>query len=374
MKNNAMKSTAIKCSLMAVFLFLVGAVVEYKFSMIVDLKRFAFPEEKLSRLPIEADPHLERVYNGRSTDHSRSDNIMPSADWRNELRRKILKEIDIFMAPEGVIKYEILQEKTTANGIRQLLISFKSFDGSSIPAYLHLPNREGPMPAVLVMSGHVRAGQSGIEQLAKQETSYQHAAALQLAQQGFVTLSFELRGFGYLGSPHHTEHRLVAYNAILMGQSYKEVIMRDMNFAVSLLRGMDQVDPERIGLTGASLGGELTVNYAALDTSIKAVLFQAYGGRKGFKGIVKGGRDDQPHYCHLMPGLDLLVKREEWIWLLAPRPTLAVRGNEDSGVGKETIELYKSGWAERDGFQFMVGEGGHEYFVQPAIQFFKLHL
>ena len=47
---------------------------------------------------------------------------------------------------------------------------------------------------------------------------------------------------------HDTEHRLVAYNAILAGTFYKAVIAQDVRRAVDLLLSRDDVLPDAIGV------------------------------------------------------------------------------------------------------------------------------
>ncbi|HIE82474.1 MAG TPA: hypothetical protein EYQ00_00880, partial [Dehalococcoidia bacterium] len=94
-----------------------------------------------------------------------------------------------------------------------------------MPAYLHQPRDITIVgkrrPSLIVIPGHVRDGESGIEQTAVDRDSYQHASAMELARGGYITLTFELRGFGYLGSPYNQDHRIVAWNALLKGESYK---------------------------------------------------------------------------------------------------------------------------------------------------------
>lgn len=71
-------------------------------------------------------------------------------------------------------------------------------------------------------------------------------------------------GFGYLGAPANTDPLIVAYNAILAGSSYKEILARNIKYAVSFLQSLKEVDPKRIGITGLSFGGDMAITYAAL--------------------------------------------------------------------------------------------------------------
>lgn len=263
------------------------------------------------------------------------------------------------------------------SGVIQESIAITAQDGVQIPAYLFLPSDSSKRPAIIVIPGHVSESESGIEQTGALTDSYQHAAALRLAEAGFVTLTFELRGFGQLGQKHGTEHRLVAYNAILAGTFYKAIIARDLKNAVDFLQTRAEIDPDRIGITGASYGGEMSVAYAALDPRIKVIVFQAYGGAADNNPGVTGSKDDQPHYCHIIPGANLLFHREDMFLLLAPRPTLGIRGHEEPFDNRRFNKILQDGWStlgRRGDLELRTERGGHEYFVGPAIDFFRKHL
>jgi len=130
-------------------------------------------------------------------------------------------------------------------------------------------------------------------------------------------------------------------------------------------------------MTGVSFGGELSVQYAGLDKDIKVIVFQGFGGKTGVKTSTFGGRDDQPHYCHILPYLDSVIKREEYIWLLAPRPTLGLRGIREHKIDLNAVNEYRKGWRYSgfpNNFEFRDFDGGHEYSLVDAITHFDAHL
>jgi dipeptidyl aminopeptidase/acylaminoacyl peptidase len=77
---------------------------------------------------------------------------------------------------------------------------------------------------------------------------------------GFVTLTFDYRGFG--GS-EGTKWRLIPLEQI-----------DDIRNAISFFETLPQVDPERIGLWGTSFGGGHAPYAAAVDARIKAAVGQ----------------------------------------------------------------------------------------------------
>ena len=230
------------------------------------------------------------------------------------------------------------------------------------------------MPSVLLLPGHTKPEESGLAQLVYDDDSYQHAAATALARAGYVTLAFELRGFGLLGAPLNTDHRLVAYNALLEDSFYKRVVLADALYALAALRGFDFVDPARTGVAGASLGGELAATLGALTDDVQAIYFSAFGGSVGPYRYAAGDRDAQPHYCHIIPGLKRLMRREDIVLLLAPRPTLAVRGSEDQPLTAAFRARVAAAWSAAgaaSAVEIAVVPGrGHEFFVAEALAFF----
>lgn len=227
------------------------------------------------------------------------------------------------------------------------------------------------------MHGHVEEYEEGITQTAGLVDSYQNKAALKLAEAGYVTLTIEFRGFGYLGPRIDTEHRLVAYNAILGGSFYKAIISKDIKYALDLLRSLDEVDPVRIGITGVSFGGEMAVTYAALDPRIKVTVFQGFDEAQREEKGVSGTSLDQPHYCHIIPGYNNYLLQGDMFLLIAPRPLMGVKGEldylADSLLSDEVFNAYKSLNA-LSSIKVETVMGGHSYFVEPAISFFNQFL
>lgn len=255
---------------------------------------------------------------------------------------------------------------------------FVSHDGTAIPAVLQYPRHRRQAAAILVIPGHTPASDSGLRQLVEGDDSYQHAASTRLAEAGFTTLAFELRGFGLLGAPLGTEHVHVAFNAILSGSFYKALVVGDARMALALLRSQPGVDSARVGVTGASLGGELAVTLAALDASIPAVAWSSYGGRSGPFPRAAGPRRKQRHYCHVIPGAENFLRREDDMLLIAPRPALGLRGQRDHRPEPGFAERSRDAWAligNPMDFAFEIKpERGHEFFVEETVAFFEEYL
>jgi dienelactone hydrolase len=349
----------------------------------------AFVVESHSRPPENfepsGDPLLIQWVEHQKPMDPRPDCANPAVfrSWQENVRQDLLTEVFRFadIASPVDVRSERLSSTEVDAKVKRIFLSYQSHDGTSIPAYLFLPSGTGRKPAILVLHGHLwnEEGQ-GITQTAGIVDSYQHANALRLAQAGYVTLTIEFRGFGYLGGGMKAGHQYVAYNAFVGGSFYKAMVSRDIKYAVDLLQSLKEVDPQRIGITGASFGGEMAVTYAALDKRIKAVVFQAFGGNIGLQRGIDGKDGDESavrFQDHVIPGLNGYLYEEDLFLLIAPRPLLGVRGDRDYVWRTNFPEIVGGVYrclAAPLAFRFSILPGGHEYFVQPAAEFFAVNL
>ena len=302
--------------------------------------------------------------------------------WQRRLRSHLKNEVyelDL-EGPRPNAPGQFLQRTGSDTGLLRKEFAIPAADGDLIPAVMLAPADAGsPLPGILVIPGHVKDGRSGLAQMVLPVRSYQQSAARELALAGFATLTVELRGFGMRGPPDFANHLIVAYNAILGGGFYKKLAVDDIRRALDLFEQLPEVDAARLGIAGVSLGGELAVEYAALDERIKAISFHSHGGRTG----PFAGRDApnaaQPHYCHVIPGANSIMRKEDPFLLLAPRPTQGLRGGhepfpDDGLFAGELQAVWTILGATADLQIETIPNQGHLFFVEPAKRFFKEHL
>ena len=301
--------------------------------------------------------------------------------WQNELRGHLADKVyNLDFSPPGRLDLSIhMKRQASDNALQRTEFAIPAVDGDTIPAVLLMPaTTPALLPGILILHGHVRDGDSGLAQMVLPVKSYQQSAARQLALAGFATLTLELRGFGMRGPPNFPDHKIVAYNAILAGSFYKKLVFDDIKRAVDLLEQIPEIDSQRIGMSGVSLGAELTVEYSALDKRIRAISFHSHGGRTGpYKGHTNVDTA-QPHYCHLIPGAARIMHREDPFLLLAPRPTQGIRGGREPFAEEEFVTGLKNLWSLLDKPDFLqlenVPDEGHSYFFEHAVEFFGQHL
>jgi lysophospholipase L1-like esterase/cephalosporin-C deacetylase-like acetyl esterase len=216
---------------------------------------------------------------------------------------------------------KILEEKRDGKLIRRKL-SFQSDPYDHVTAWLLIPaEAQGKkLPAVLCLHQTLAGGKDEPAGLAGSENLHY---AKELAKRGYVTLSPDYPSFG--------EHPYEFNQPEFMSGSMKAVW--DNIRAVDLLCTLPEVDPERIGVIGHSLGGHNALFTAPFEPRLKVIVSSC-----GFTSFLK---DDMPSWTgpRYMPLIKTVFGNDakkmpfdftEVVASLAPRPFLAVAATKDN--------------------------------------------
>ncbi len=237
-------------------------------------------------------------------------------------REHILANMQLVMGPlpdasrKVPLDVQVTEVISTPHYLRKKL-TFAVEKGDRVPAYLLVPSkRNGKLPAVLCLHQTVPIGKGEPAGLGRsQDLRY----AVHLAERGYVTLAPDYPSFG--------DYRYDFARSTYQSGSMK-AIWNNMR-AIDLLQSLPEVDPERIGCIGHSLGGHNTMFTAAFDTRIKALVsncgFTSFP--KYYGGKLKGWTSDR-----YMPRIDTVYELKpekvpfdfpEVVAALAPRAFLA---------------------------------------------------
>lgn len=205
-------------------------------------------------------------------------------DWE---RRKahILANMQIVMGPlpgaERKVPLDLQTvEETKAGQLTRRKVRYHTDSpGQTVSAWLYLPPHDGKkLPAMLCL--HQTTG-IGKDEPAGLGGSPNLHYALELAQRGYVTLAPDYPSFG------EHEYDFAPEKGYISGTM--KAIWDNVR-AVDVLQSLDEVDPERIGCIGHSLGGHNSMYTACFEPRIKAVVSSCGFNRfhKYYGGNLKG--------------------------------------------------------------------------------------
>jgi cephalosporin-C deacetylase-like acetyl esterase len=214
-------------------------------------------------------------------------------------------------------------------------VIFESRPEVFVTANLYLPqNHKPPYPGIIVPLGHSDNGKSFY---------YYQYVCQSLARKGYMVLPFDPFGQGErlqfldprtgkgLYGPTK-EHEQEGRPMLLFGSQFEQYRTWDGIRAVDYLLSRPEVDPERIGCTGQSGGGTMTMWLAALEPRIK-VAAASDGQSENLAGpsyAPPGAVDDAEQ--NLVGSLPEGIDRGDLFLAFAPKPLLILYSRTDPGV------------------------------------------
>jgi dienelactone hydrolase len=225
-----------------------------------------------------------------------------------------------------------------------------------VPALLLIPKRlKRPAPGLLFLHWHAGMYGLGKEQLVR-GTTVQPAYAPVLAEMGVVTLAIDSWCFGE--RQHDANGRRGEEDAFKLmlwrGQVLWGMMIFDEFRALSYLASRQEVDPQRLGALGMSMGSTKAWWLAALDTRIKLTIDICC--LTDFQSLIEAHGLSGHGVYYFVPSLLKQFDTTGINELTVPRPHLSVNGRKDpltppAGVEKireKLLPLYRQHGREED--------------------------
>ncbi len=188
-------------------------------------------------------------------------------DWQRK-RQQILEGMEQAMGklPDRKnlpdLKVQLIDSVSEADHVRYT-IRFTVVENETLPAHLYIPKQVGKLkklPAMLVLHGTSGLGKLAVSGI---DTKPNRAYAKELAQRGYVVIAPDYPSFGDL---KNYDFECDRYQSGTM-----KAIFNHMR-CVDLLQSRTDVDPDRIGVIGHSLGGHNAIFVGAFDPRIKVIV------------------------------------------------------------------------------------------------------
>ena len=276
------------------------------------------PSRAMGNMQVFDRPEAARDLRAETAKHTDTVFTMPVFASRDEweayaarLRKRILLSCGLLPLPERTplkanISGRIAHDDYTVEKVR-----FEARPGFLVTGNLYRPVGKGPFPGVLNPHGHWKDGR-----LANEELGSVPGRCITLARMGMVAFSYDMIGYN---DSLQFEHRFGGPKEKLWGISPFAMQLWSSIRAVDFLQSLSDVDPERIGCTGASGGGTQTFALMSVDTRVKVA-----APVNMISHSMQGGC-----LCENAPILRLNNSNMEIGALMAPRPLLMVSATGD---------------------------------------------
>jgi len=270
-----------------------------------------------------------RLHSLRDLDHpiSFEPDFKTAESWKQRaasLREQVLVAEGLWPLPERTPLNAVIHGRINRDGYTIEKVFFASYPGHYVSGNLYRPrNRSGKLPVVLSPHGHWANGRmyeatdadanaalaGGGESTTNGARYPLQARCAMLARMGCIVFMYDMVGYA---DSTQIEHRagFTDADAILRLQSFMGLQTWNSIRAVDFVTGLDDVDPSRIAVTGASGGGTQTFILGAIDDR-PAVEFPA----------VMVGQDMQGGcICENAPLLRIDTNNIELTGTFAPKP------------------------------------------------------
>ncbi|HEX6971113.1 MAG TPA: alpha/beta hydrolase family protein [Limnochordia bacterium] len=258
--------------------------------------------------------------------------------------------------------------------------------GFELPFYLLRPlHAAGRLPLVLTPHGHGKQGKRTYVGLWETDKDRQEIEAgerdiaLQAVREGYLAIAPDMRGFAALRRRQEIERdannscRTLQMHALLFGRTLVGERVWDMQRLLDWALAREDVDAERVAITGNSGGGTVSLFTAAVDERVRVSVPGSY-----FCTFQHSIGSVYHCECNYIPGILALGEMYDVAGLIAPRPFLAVTGEEDPifpiAAVKESFARLQAIYAvfgAADACQLSVNPGGHRYYKRDVWPFVR---
>jgi dienelactone hydrolase len=285
------------------------------------------------------------------------------APWQKTARARVLEQL-FYSPPPVPPKPEIVRRTDRGEYIEEYL-TFQTTPDLRVPAYVLIPKKAVlPAPGVVVLHCHGGAYVWGKEKVVavdnepsalsefKQQLYEGTSIASELARRGYVVITIDMFYWGERrmlleeDPPSYREpqrmnaeeiaafnrrssqnEQLVARSLLTAGITWPGVMLWDDLRTLDYLASRPEVNRQRLGCVGLSVGGYRSFLLAALDERIKAAV--DVGWMTSFAANIRRHVLNTVGLTFHIPGLYRYLDLPDLAALIAPRSVLVMNGSKD---------------------------------------------
>lgn len=260
-------------------------------------------------------------------------------------------------------------------------LAFATAGGEPVRGLLTRPAAEdGRRPAILYIHAHGNRYDIGAAELVDGRPALQSPLGPVFAAAGFVTLAIDLPCFGTRAG---VTENAAAKAALWEGRSLAGQMLGELSSAAGYLARRPDVDAEKIGTFGISMGATFGYWLAAVEPRIACVMQLCCFA--DFRTLIATGAHDLHGIYLTVPGLLEVAGNGGIAGLVAPRPQLICIGDRDpltppaavDAAFAQTLAAYEAAGAGENLVLHREAECGHAEspaMRRPVLAFAAMHL
>ncbi len=282
-------------------------------------------------------------------------------NWRPEARNILLECLDNL--PPTTSFEPVITATEKREGYEARKIAFNLSAWYRVPGYLLVPEGEGPFPALVVLHDHGAKFSIGKEKMVRpfgvdpavleeaEEWSIRCYDGLFtgdfFAQNGYVVLAIDALFWGERGRKEGVDYdgqQALAANLMQMGMSWGGVITFDDIQSAAFLETLPEVDPDRIGAVGFSMGAHRAWMLSAASDKVKAAAAISWmNTTDSLMTLTNNQNKGGSAYSMILPGIRKYMDYPHVAAIACPKPALFFNGLYDKLFPVEGVEAaYRS--------------------------------
>jgi dienelactone hydrolase len=309
-------------------------------------------------------PEVEKLATANRYQFSFLGDPFKTLDEFKKTAREKLFDVLLYRPQPVEPKAEVVEREDLGDFVREKVL-FNTSPLFRVPAYIHIPKKvKTPAPAIVDLHSHGGMfifGKEKVIDLGKanhpaivqyHERNYDgRPTTNELVRRGYVVISIDAFMFGerrilmdadlkygydrskysledvkYLNGKCRGKEDTIVKGLCYAGLTWPGIVFWDDIRTVDYLVSRPEVDPQRIGCLGISMGGWRTAFLAGLDERIAAAC--VVGFMSTMKPMIKAHLDTHS-FVHFVPGLHRWLDLPDVVSMLAPKPLLVQQCSKD---------------------------------------------
>lgn len=276
--------------------------------------------------------------------------------WRSAARDKLREEMLMPPKPAKAWNMKVVAEEKR-KGYKARKLSFNLDAYSRVEALELVPDGKGPFPAVLLLHDHGGHFSIGKEKMIRPfavadsvvadadewcERCYgKQYVGDYLAQKGYVVIAVDAPFWGDRGVKGGTTwdwYKYIAGNFMMMGRNVSAWMNFDDVYSADFFASLPEVDANRMGCMGFSMGAYRAWMLSALTDKVKLGVAICWMHTTEYQINAEYGLKRHEEWANLIPGIRRYMDYPHIASIACPKPMLFVNGAKDKLFPPVSVE------------------------------------